>query len=262
MNTTIVTALYDIGRGNWPPPFTRSIDSYIEYFKKILSLDANFVIYVDESMKESLLKHRREFDPFLFKTHFICRPLLELETFQKFYTKTKEVMKSNFFLQNRREFHTPESWCPEYNLINFNKVSFVEETVLNNPFGTDYFMWLDAGFSSGNLPINPQNYKYPNPEKIRILDDEKVHFLSFCQPHEVCLDSYFSTRVAIAGSMFAGKATPMLRLKDLSFKVIEEFLDQNAMNDDQTIYSYVYQKDKDLFNLYIDNWFGNFKLFI
>lgn len=262
MSTTIITALYDIGRGSWPPPFNRSVDSYLGYFKNVLSMDANFVIFVEENMKETILKIRREFDPFLFKTKIYCKPLKELEVFQKYYKRTQDVMTSSFFLNNRKESHTPESFSPEYNLINFNKISFVEEVVLNNPFGTDYFMWMDAGFSHGKFPCEIRDLTYPNPEKIKLLDDDKIHFLSLCGEHEMELDSYFSPRVTLAGSMFAGKAKSLLKFKQVCFSVIEEFLDHGAMNDDQTIYAFAYMRNKNLFNLYRDNWFGNFKIFV
>lgn len=262
MSTTIITALYDIGRGNWPHPFNRSIDSYITYFKSVLSLDANFVIFIEEHMRETILNIRKEFDPFLFKTKIYCRPLHELEVFQKYYKRTCEVMTSDFFLKNLREFHTPESFSPEYNLINFNKVSFVKEVITNNPFSTDYFMWMDAGFYHGNFPCDTKNLPYPNSKKIKQLDDNRIHFLTLCGEHEVGLDSYFSPRVTLAGSMFAGKSKPLLEFKELCFSVIEEFLANKAINDDQTIYAFAYMKNKNLFNLYQDNWFGNFKIFV
>lgn len=262
MNTTIVTALYDIGRGGWNPPFNRSMNDYLNYFRYVLSLDSNFIIFIEDSLYNKISYIRKEFDPFLFKTKIITRKISDLEVFQKYYATTRTVMSSEVFLRNLREYHTPESIYPEYNLININKVSFLEEAIQLNPFNSDYFMWMDAGFLHGKFPEERMNKVYPDQEKIKILDDNRVHFLCLSKEEDACLDSFFSSRVTLAGSMFAGRKEPLLKFKKICLNVVEEFLAANAMNDDQTIYAYAYAKDKQLFNLYQGDWFENFKIFV
>lgn len=260
MSTTIVTALYDIGRGQWNNTFQRSHDEYIEYFKNILSLDCNLSIYIDEKDASAVQFFRSKIDPEFKKTEISLTPFVILEAFQKFYNKCKIVMESDYFLKNRWETHTPEMNYPEYNIINFNKVSFLEKSIRTNCFNSEYFIWMDAGFYHNNFPQEYRYKKYPDPEKIKILNDNKVHFLTLTD--EIELKSYFDPRVSITGSMFAGKSQPLLKLKDLCFTVIEEFLNSNAINDDQTIYAYSYQKNPELFNLKQGNWFQNFYTYI
>jgi len=260
MSTTLVTALYDIGRSAWNPTFKRPNDQYLRYLSNILSLDSNIVIYVQQKNYENVLNLRKLKDPDLKKTKIVVTRFSELECFQKFYDKTRNVMNSDAFKSRLIESHTPESKYPEYNIINFNKVSFLEQEIKYNTFNSDYFMWIDAGFYHDKFPSEYLNITYPNPEKIKVLDDNKVHFLSM--DSQIELDSYFSPKVTIAGSMFAGKAEPLLKLKDLCYSVIEDFLNDNAMNDDQTVYAFAYKKNKELFNLTQGTWFDNFKLYV
>lgn len=262
MNTTLVTALYDIGRSDWGPLFTRPMETYLRYLENILSLDTNIVIFIDSTYYDYILKIRSRIDPDLTKTRIILKTFEELDTYKQFYYKTKEVMNSDFFKNHLIEPHVPEALYPKYNIINFNKVSFIEEVIDKNYFNSDYFMWIDAGFWHENFPKEYLNNIYPNEEKIKVLDDNKVHFLSLCKDEDVVLSSCFDPRVSIAGSMFAGKAEPLLKFKKLCYFVIEQFLNKGAINDDQTIYAFAYKKNKELFNLKQGNWFDNFKFYI
>lgn len=50
----IVTALLDIGRGNWDR-FTRHFDQYLTYFKRVLKLQNNIIIYCEQAVIRFLM---------------------------------------------------------------------------------------------------------------------------------------------------------------------------------------------------------------
>lgn len=253
--TTIVTALYDIGRGQWNNIFKRTHDEYLSYFSNILSLDCNMVIFIDENDYDIVATFRKKIDPELKNTVIKVQKFKDLEAYKNFYTKCKDVMNGSHFLKTRMESHTPEMNIPEYNIINFNKVSFLEESILSNDFNSDYFMWIDAGFYHNRFPKEYLFKEYPNKQKITSLNDNKIHFLALSEKIE--LSSYLDPRVSIAGSMFAGKKMPLLEFKKLCFETIDDFLNDSVINDDQAIYSYVYKKNPQLFSFYFGNWFEN-----
>ena len=261
MDTTIVTSLYDIGRGSWPN-FKRTYNEYFKYFKNILSLDCNMTIYIDEKDLNVVNLLRSEIDPEFKKTKILTNKFTELEAYKKFYTRTKDVMNSKEFITKRHDSHTPEMLYPEYNIINFNKVSFLENSIINNFFNSEYFIWLDAGFYHDRFPKEIMYKTYPDANKIKILNDNKVHFLSLCDDNHIELSSYLDTRVSIAGSMFAGKSEPLLELKKICFCVIDNFLSDKTINDDQTVYAYAYKQNKNLFNLTKGDWFENIHYYV
>jgi protein YibB len=261
MNTTIVTGIYDIGRGSWPI-FNRTYSEYFKYFKNVLSLDCEMVIYIDDKDSNAVKILRSKIDPEFKKTKIVTKSFIELEAYKKFYDKAKEVMNGETFKSKRFESHTPEMIYPEYNIINFNKVSFLKDSIENNFFNSEYYIWLDAGFYHDKFPDSLLYKQYPNHEKIKVLDDNKVHFLSLCDEKDIELSSYYDPRVSITGSMFAGKSKPLLELKDICFSIIEDFLNDDAINDDQTIYAYAYIKNKNIFNLKKGDWFHNIYYYV
>lgn len=258
-NTTLVTALYDIGREQYTA-YPRSIDTYLRHMDNILSFNSNLVIFCDKELHDKILDIRKQYDKDLSKTIIINKSFKELECYKLFYEKVKTVMKSEHFLQHNEG--SIESIYPEYNIINFNKISFVCEAIETNPFKSQYFFWVDAGFYHDNFPKELREIQFPNKEKEILLNDNKVHFLSLCSEQYIPLESMFSSRVSIAGSMFAGKAKPLLWFKNEVYNTINDFINNNAINDDQTIYAFVYSKNKELFNISYGNWFHNIYIFV
>jgi protein YibB len=254
-NTTLVTALYDIGRKDYIA-YPRTIETYLRYMDNILSLKSNIVIYCDIDLKERIFETRQLYDKNLQNTVLVVTPFNELDCYKHFYSRVKTVMLTEKFKKENQG--SIESIYPEYNIINFNKISFVNNTINDNPFKTDYFLWIDAGFFHENFPKQYRETLYPNPNRLNVLEDNKVHFLSLCPEQYIPLESMYSSRVSIAGSMFAGKAEPLKFLKQEIYTTINNFLEQNAINDDQTIYAFVYSKNKDLFSFSYGNWFQNF----
>ena len=58
---TLVTGLWDIGRGSLNEGWSRSFDYYLDRFKELLSIDNNMIIFGDQNLKEFVFKYRNEF---------------------------------------------------------------------------------------------------------------------------------------------------------------------------------------------------------
>lgn len=61
---TIVTAFFDIGRGNWKKrnnsseKFDRANETYFSYFKRLAKLENNVIIFTSPDLKEKILSLR------------------------------------------------------------------------------------------------------------------------------------------------------------------------------------------------------------
>ena len=140
----IVMALYDIGRENWNN-FRMSYHTYGWWMRNTLSLDSNIVVYTEPKFTNELINYRKEFDPNLEKTIFIEKPLTELPIYEKYYESLSTLMSSDIF-KSKVSFHdVPEMCQPLYNIIMFNKVFFLKETIDNGYFNNDMVIWADAG---------------------------------------------------------------------------------------------------------------------
>ena len=261
MKTTVVTSLYDIGRTNWKH-WNRTQDLYLKYMENILSLQTNFVIFVDESDYAKVKDIRQKYDVDLKQTKIITRKFIDMECYKLFFEKTKNVMLSEKFISKVRQKDTPEMNFPEYNIVNFNKIFLINEVIQSNPFDSEYFMWLDAGFYHHLFPDKFLGKVFPDTEKIKKLDDNKFHILSLVPPSYIKLDSYMDPTVTITGSWFAGKKEPMKEMKTLFTKVVTEFLDSGAANDDQAIFAGCYMYNPDLFSIEVGDWFKSLDYYI
>ena len=69
---TLVTGLWDIGRGNLNEGWNRSFNYYLEKFEELLKLDCNLIIFGDKEL-EIFVSSRRDMS----KTKFVLRDISE-----------------------------------------------------------------------------------------------------------------------------------------------------------------------------------------
>ena len=70
MSLTLVTGLWDIGRGNIKEGWSRSFDYYLEKFDQLLKVETNMIIFGDEELEKFVLQRRSQSN-----TQFIKREL-------------------------------------------------------------------------------------------------------------------------------------------------------------------------------------------
>ncbi len=61
---TIITAFFDIGRGNWQGKMQRSNEKYFEYFDFWARIKNKIVVYTEPQYKQKVLDIRRKSRPF------------------------------------------------------------------------------------------------------------------------------------------------------------------------------------------------------
>ena len=131
-------------------------------------------------------------------------------------------MNSESF-KSKVSFHdVPEMCQPLYNIIMFNKVFFLKDTIDKKYFNNDMVIWADAG----GLREDVQNYRghqWPNIEKIKSLDNSKITFFS----HNSDFD---------------------IRVED------RQFYSLSQIRNIQGIFDITYTKNKNFFNLIKCSW--------
>ena len=65
---TLVTGLWDIGRGDLNEGWSRTYQHYLDKFKELLSIDNNLIIFGDQELETFVFQHRNEGN-----TQFILR---------------------------------------------------------------------------------------------------------------------------------------------------------------------------------------------
>lgn len=143
-NPTIVTAIFDIGRDKWEG-YGLSYNTYKHWMRNLLMFDTNMVIYTEEKFIDFIKTQRKIVDPNLEKTIIVSDQLKKLESYKLYYEKVKNLMESEKF-KSKVFFQVPEMTKPLYNIIIFNKLYFIKNSIKENHFNSDFFIWCDAVF--------------------------------------------------------------------------------------------------------------------
>lgn len=255
-NPVVVMALYDIGRDKWPH-FNLSYNTYLFWIKNTLSLDCKIVIYTESKFINELINYRKEFDHNLENTIIIDLPLDELPMYKKYYEPLKILMESNNFKSKVSFPDVPEMSQPLYNIIMFNKVFFLKDTIEKKYFNNDMVIWADAGGLRDDN-VRYKNIKWPNIEKITNLDNSKMTFFShnsdfdIPKPHR---ESYSLSQIRnIQGTSFLLPSNLIYELLNMVTNSIDESINNGYIGSDEKIFDIAYSDNKNKFNLIKCGW--------
>lgn len=251
-NTTIVTALFDIGRDKWEH-YRLPQEMYLGWYKNTLSLDADHIIYTDEVFYDRVMNILKEHGTSK-NVMVIKKTLQELPAYKLYYDKMKTVMESQQFVR-KISFNVPEMVQPLYNVIMFNKMFFVKDAIELNPFGSENFIWADAG----GLREDIRNYKgvvWPSQEKFDKLDKDKILMFSHHQNISILVrrDHAMSQMRYIQGTSFFLTKNSIDRLITLFDKTTFDCLNKGYIGSDEKIFDFCYLDDPDLFQLEVSTW--------
>jgi hypothetical protein len=162
---TIVTAFYNIReleQNNSPD--NRGIEEYLELSKKfILQLPYPLVIYIDTTeSSDKIYDFIQTNRPYKNKTQIIREPF-ENTYFYKDIDRLRELQQIYPIYNGRLEHETPH-----YIVLNNNKFWWLEQTIHQNPFSSERFMWIDFGIN--HIALNTEKihtWIHDIPEKIR-----------------------------------------------------------------------------------------------
>jgi hypothetical protein len=252
-NPVIVTALYDIGRDKWEK-FTQSYGGYLHWMERTLSLDSNIVIYTQQKFKEDVEFYRRKYDENLEKTIIVIQELEELDAYKLYNDRLNELMFSDVFLR-KAHFDVPEMNRPLYNVIMFNKVFWLKDSVDKKYFDNDMVLWLDAGGLREPIHLY-QGHTWPNMDKINGLDNNKITFFSHNQDFGVD-DNQFHSLSQIRNIQGTSFVVPSHLIDDFTLRVnetIEESILGEYIGSDEKIFDITYVKDKSKYSLIKCTW--------
>jgi hypothetical protein len=249
---TIVTSLYDIGRSKIDG---RSWDNYLEWFKKTLSLNAPFVIFVDESLKK-FVEDTRGDKP----TKIITEPL---ENIPYYYLKDRMdlVINSSEYKKFIKDSNRIECRSSLYNCIQYSKFKWMLTASKINFFNSEYFIWMDAGLSRffSNLDTYA-TYPGKNAQKILLQNKDKILiqvFESFYPDLFYAVDLtekyLYDNRSYVMGGMLGAGIKALESINTIIDNMLEEeMLSKNLINNEQIALGFLWKKNPSLFFPFIN----------
>lgn len=251
-NLTIVTALFDIGRGEMGTSFSRSFEHYKECFSRLLKLQhLSMVIFCEKSLEDFIWQFRSKEN-----TRLIFKSLDDLRNFP-FYNEIQNIRKQSKWI-------TQSSWIQDstqarlelYNPLVMSKQFFLNDASLHNFFDSNYFLWIDAGISN---TVNIEQYLNEDFEnkithKLKKMlyvcfpYDGKVEVHGFEKPE---LDNLAgkSTEWVARGGIFGGPKHLINEINDIYYNLLHSTLRSNYMGTEESLFTIITYRHKDKCNL-------------
>lgn len=266
-NLTLVTGLYDMGRDSLNESFARPYSHYLEKFQVLLESchEYNIIIFCSSSDNEFVWRFRREDN-----TRIINKELSEYRTWFEFYPQVSEI-RSQPKWRNQADWlsKSPQANLEFYAPFVMSKLFLLSDSVIMNPFETEYFLFLDAALCntvhSGYFHydkildrINPYldpflflSFPYSEGAEIHGFEREKMnHYAQTKNVEYVC-----------RGGLFGGKRESIRKLSGLYYGLLKKTLDEGSMGTEEsvfTILSYLYPQEINRFMLEAHGMISNF----
>lgn len=258
-NPTIVTAIFDIGRDKWEN-YNLSYNTYLHWMRNLLLFDTHMVIYTESKFVEFIINHRKQVDPSLEKTIVEVMCLDEIDTYIKYFDEVKNLMENEEF-KKRIHFQVPEMTKPLYNIIIFNKLYFIKQSFKKNHFGSNFFIWCDAGVLRDDHPKIRKGF--PNVDKLQNSKNKITFFSHHTDFNTNDKDFHLISQFRyIHGGCFFVPNEKLLDDLIVDFsKEIDESIRRGYIGSEEKYFDFCYSNNKNEYNIVKSDWRQYFDIF-
>jgi protein YibB len=257
----IVTAFIDIGRARWsrnrvglkkvPRFLDRSVDTYIESFRRLTRLKNEILVFGESGLRAKLGNLPSN-------VKFLDLGEDYLSQHQELLEEISQVQRNPIFKKFINDPRMPEYWSPEYVLVNFLKATFVNRAISDYSSSEKTFAWIDFGYAKDFTTI-------PTSEPWVVPTTGRLEIFAFEDPM-LARPVFKYTRenkVVIQGCHLIGPATSWVEFQQLMEFAIKAFLSVGMIDDDQGLMLLAVQKHPEIFgvNRAIPGWFNVFDHF-
>ncbi len=251
-NITLVTGIWDIGRGELSEGWSRPFQHYLDKFEQLLKCEENMIIFGDEELQKFVFE-RRSSD----NTQFIVRPLSWF-TDSEFFDKIQTI-------RNDENWQNLAGWLKEstqgrlenYNPLVMSKVFLLHDAKIMDRFDSEYMFWIDGGLT------NTDHQGYFTHDKVFNNLSKYISKFSFiCFPYDAereihgfeynKLNSLAGAKVnkVARGGFFGGPKHSIADINGIYYNLLKTTLDEGYMGTEESIFSIMCYKHSDLINYF------------
>lgn len=251
-NITLVTGIWDIGRGDLTEGWSRSYQHYLNKFEQLLDVQENMIIFGDESLKEFVFKKRSESN-----TQFIVRPM-NWFTDSEFFPLIQGIRNNpNWFNQVGWLSQSTQAKLENYNPLVMSKVFLLHDAKIFDKFDSEYMFWIDGGLTN---TVHPGYFTHD-----KVLDKlskyiSKFSFISFPYDAETeihgfeynKLNSIVGDKVTKVsrGGFFGGPKSSISDINGIYYGLLKSTLQEGYMGTEESIFSIMSYKHSDIINYF------------
>ena len=253
-NITLVTGLWDMGRGNLEGWAKRDFEYYKNRFFEFLETDVQMCIWIPKDLEEDVLRIRGD-KP----TKIFIKNLEDFKTWNPFFNKIQEIRNTDSwknFAGWLRE--SPQATLEYYNPMMFTKMFMLNDSAIINPFNSDYLFWIDGGltntvstgyFINDKVLDNLENYMSSlDKEYVHITypyeANDEIHGFERKQMAKYCNTDYVN--YVARGGFFGGHKNTIHNMNTLYYGIMESTLKDNLMGADECLFTIMCHKYPEL----------------
>jgi len=236
---TLVTGLWDIGRGDLQEGWSRSYQHYLDKFEELLKVDSNLIIFGDKELKDFVFQRRTENN-----TQFILRDLGWFRN-NEYFSKIQSIRTNpNWFNQVGWLGGSTQSKLEMYNPLVMSKMFLLNDAKILDKFNSDKLFWIDAGLTN---TVHSGYFTHDKVlEKINVLTDK---FLFVCFPYkaetEVHGFNYEEMKrltnstpdIVARGGFFGGNKDLISQMNSLYYGMLIDTLNRDYMGTEESLFT-------------------------
>lgn len=252
-NITIITAFFDIGRGDWtqdvqknggplPHYLHRSVDKYIDHFKRMCELENEIIVYTSPDLVERLQSVSQKVKVISYDYFNIHKDLRD---------RIEEVQSSEKFIKkiNPYQVRNPEYWSKDYVGVTSLKAFFVCDAYEKNLVSNELAAWVDFGYCRDDDHV-PSSKKWSYD-----FTPNKMHFFNYRVPNTIDSRNQISMAIQsnivfIIGGVFVGdKERWNILARDMKIS-LEQLIEKGFVDDDQGLLLISYFNNPEMYELH------------
>lgn len=250
---SIVTAFYDIGRGDWsmemqknggplPHYLQRSVDKYIDHFTRMCEIDTEIIVYTSSDIAPRLAAISPnvkvvEYD--YFNLHKELRDKIELvQSSQQFVNRI-----------NPYQVRNPEYWSKDYVGVTTLKAFYVTDAFERGLITNEFASWVDFGYCRDDEHVpTSKKWEYDFTPGL-------MHFFNYRDPdikqekQQISLAVQNNVVYMIGGVFVAQKEQWKVLATDMK-EALNYLLSVNLVDDDQGLLLMSYFKNPEMYELH------------
>lgn len=250
---SIVTAFYDIGRGDWststeknggplPHYLQRSVDKYIDHFTRMCEINTEIIVYTSSDIAPRLAAISPnvkvvEYD--YFNLHKELRDKIEV------------IQKSPEFIRkiNPYQVRNPEYWSKDYVGVTSLKAFYVSDAFERGLITNEFAAWVDFGYCRDDEHIPTSKiWEYDFTPGF-------MHYFNYRDPElkqarqQVSMAVQNNIVFIIGGVFVAQKEEWHVLAVDMK-EALEHLISLGLVDDDQGLLLMAYFKNPDMYELH------------
>jgi hypothetical protein len=251
-NITLVTGIWDIGRGELSEGWSRSYQHYLDKFEQLLKVEENLIIFGDEELRDFVFQRRNKSN-----TQFILRPLSWFRN-SDYFQKIQNIRADE-------NWKNLAGWLPEstqarlenYNPLVMSKVFLLHDAKIMDQFDSEYMFWIDGGLTN---TVHPGYFTHD-----KVLDKLSKYISKFsfiCFPYDAereihgfeynKLNTIAGNKVnkVARGGFFGGPKHTITDINGIYYNLLVSTLNEGYMGTEESIFSIMCYKHADLINYF------------